>query len=287
MAAQTGRSDLAQVSVIIPAYNRLESLKRAVDSVRAQSYKDYQVIVVDDGSDDGTSGYLNEQKDLLSFYQENAGVSAARNFGIKNSKSKYIALLDSDDRWLPKKLEMQIKAFKENPQMRVCHTEEIWIRNGKRVNQMKKHQKFGGDIFEKCLPLCAMSPSSILIERSVFDEIDFFDESLPACEDYDLWLKITSKMPVCYIETPLIEKYGGHEDQLSRKYQAMDRFRIRSLDRIISSGDLAENQLVAAKKMLETKLKIYMNGLRKRSKIGELEKMELILDRHGFGKLDD
>ncbi len=102
--------------------------------------------------------------------------------------------------------------------MRVCHTDEIWIRNGRRVNARKKHGKKGGWIFQHCLPLCAMSPSSIMIHRDVFTALGGFDERLPACEDYDLWLRITARYPVLFTRQPLIEKYGGHDDQLSRKY---------------------------------------------------------------------
>ena len=143
--------------------------------------------------------------------QSNAGVSSARNVGIKRASGDWIAFLDSDDEWLPEKLETQMNALYKNPEIKICHTNEIWIRNGTRVNPKKKHEKFGGWIFQKCLPLCCISPSSVIIHKSIFKEIGLFDDSLPACEDYDLWLRITARNPVLYIKDSLLRKYGGHK----------------------------------------------------------------------------
>ena len=218
--------------------------------------------------------------------QKNRGVSAARNAGIQKARGTWIALLDSDDEWLPQKLERQLRAATENDNDNdndnttfLCHTGEIWVRNGRRVNPMKKHQKYGGRIFERCLPLCVISPSSVLLHRSLFETIGLFDEDLPVCEDYDLWLRVTARYPVLYLDEPLIVKYGGHADQLSHKYWGMDRFRIAALLKVLASGELGARDQSAAEAMLARKIAIYAHGARKRGKHAEAERYEQRLAR--------
>ena len=268
-------------SVIIPCHNRSESLHRALKSVFAQTYTKFEVIIVDDGSTDDTAQLIqNCFPQCVYIYQANKGVSAARNTGIAQAKGEWIAFLDSDDEWLPAKLQIQIQAATNYPEHKIIHTDEIWIRNGKRVNPMRKHQKYGGWIFEKCLPLCAISPSSVMIQRQVFHRVGLFDESLPACEDYDLWLRVCSLYPVHFIEEALIIKYGGHQDQLSTKYWGMDRFRIKALSHIIQSGSLNQQDMTAARSMLIKKLQIYILGAKKRQKYSEIEHYEKLLLCH-------
>ncbi|PKM12792.1 MAG: glycosyl transferase [Gammaproteobacteria bacterium HGW-Gammaproteobacteria-3] len=258
------------ISVIIPTFNRCESLRRALLSVIAQSHAAREIIVIDDGSTDATATMLKaEFPEVAYYFQNNGGVSAARNAGITRAKSTWLAFLDSDDEWLPEKLAHQVKRLNANPTLKVCHTEEIWIRHGHRVNAMKKHAKPGGWIFRQCLPLCAISPSSIMIHRAVFDAVGLFDTALPACEDYDLWLRISARYPVACIETPQIIKYGGHDDQLSRKHWGMDRFRIQALQNIIENGALQTDDRSAAIAMLLKKASIYSSGCKKRGKNAE------------------
>ena len=170
--------------------------------------------------------------------------------------------------------------MQQAPELKICHTEETWIRNGVRVNAMHKHKKTGGWIFEQCLPLCAMSPSSIMIHRSVFDDVGLFDEDLPACEDYDLWLRISAKYPVLFLEQSMINKYGGHEDQLSHKYWGMDRFRIQALEKIISHPDLSVENKHSAIQMLLKKVRIFRNGALKRDKIESAQHYQQLLDKY-------
>ena len=269
------RVSCTMISVIVPTYNRAQQLPRALDSILCQSCSPKEIIVVDDGSTDETSALMtSEYPEIVFIQQQNTGVSSARNVGIKRASGDWIAFLDSDDEWLPEKLEIQMKALYENPEIKICHTNEIWIRNGKRVNPKKKHEKFGGWIFQKCLPLCCISPSSVIIHKSFFKEIGLFDYSLPVCEDYDLWLRITARNPVLYIEEPFLIKYGGHEDQLSKKYWGMDRFRIKSLEKIISSRVLSDLDENAAKKMLMEKIYIFIQGAQKRGNIKEVKKFK-------------
>ncbi|MBN1687999.1 MAG: glycosyltransferase [Candidatus Omnitrophica bacterium] len=267
-----------EVSVIIPTYNRAETLPRAIRSVLAQEGVPFELIVVDDGSSDNTREMI--QKDFPSvtyLYQDNKGPAAARNLGVKNAKGRWIAFLDSDDEWLPGKLEIQLGFFRQHPEYRIAQTEEIWIRNGERVNPMKKHQKSGGRIFEKCLPLCVISPSAVMMERDLFEETGGFDESYPACEDYELWLRISVRHPVGLIHQPMIKKYGGHESQRSREFEAMDRFRIHALAKILGSGTLDNLQHQAALKTLKMKSEIFLVGAQKRSKFEEAEKIRRLV----------
>ena len=207
-------------------------------------------------------------------YQVNSGVSSARNTGINSASGDWIALLDSDDEWLPEKLDRQVKLLQDNTEIRFCHTNEIWIRNNVRINQRKKHQKYGGNIFKKCLDICRISPSSSLFHTSVINDVGLFDESLMVCEDYDLWLRITAKYTVLFLDQPLIKKFGGHTDQLSKVFGGIEQYRIRSLEKILTSKSLSGSQFEAAKDMLIHKLQIYAKGLKKRDKNTEFQSVE-------------
>lgn len=261
------------ISVIIPAFNRAHTLPRALDSLLAQTLKPKEIIVIDDGSTDDTKAVLADYPGLCIIEQANCGVSAARNVGVEKASGEWLAFLDSDDEWLPKKLEKQWVAICNDDKL-ICHTEEIWIRNGKRVNPMKKHQKYGGWIYEKCLPLCVISPSSVIIHKSVFADIGVFDEELDVCEDYDLWLRICSKYPILFLDEQLIVKYGGHEDQLSRKHWGMDRFRVIALEKMITSGTLNNEEKKSTTDMIIQKCKIIINGMKKRGKDEDAEAWE-------------
>lgn len=258
-----------RVSVIIPTYNRGWIVKEAIESVLAQDYRDFELIVVDDGSTDNTDDILNSYRgDIMVFRQENQGVSAARNRGLAEASGRFIAFLDSDDLWLSQKLFRQVEFFNKNPDAQICQTEETWIRKGVRVNPKKRHKKPWGMIFEPSLSLCLVSPSAVMIRRSLFEEVGGFDETLPACEDYDLWLRISCRYPVYLIETPLIIKRGGHNDQLSAS-SGLDKFRIKSLNKIIESDLLSKTQYEAAVKTLKQKCMIYAAGCRKRGREDE------------------
>ena len=269
------------VSVIIPTFNRLKLIRRAIESVMNQNVPANEIIVIDDGSTDGTGDLImNNYPAIKYFRQENKGISAARNMGIQKSNGNWIAFLDSDDEWLPDKLEKQKYAINIDQEFQICHTNEIWIRNGRRVNQKNKHQKFGGEIFDKCLPLCVISPSSVIVNKEVFENYGLFDENLPACEDYDMWLRLCAFLPVLYLEEPLIKKYGGHADQLSQKHWGMDRFRINALEKIIAEPKLDELKRKSAIKMLVEKLDIFLNGLKKRNKLTEMRKYQSLKEKY-------
>ncbi len=269
------------ISVIIPTHNRAHLLERALRSVLAQTSAPREVLVVDDGSEDHTRELVSESfPDCRYLSQPNRGVSSARNRGIAAATGEWLAFLDSDDEWLPGKLAAQREALQQAPGHRICHTDEIWIRNGRRVNPMKKHTKSGGEIFLQCLPLCVISPSSVLIHRSIFDEVGTFDETLPACEDYDLWLRICARHPVAFVSEPQIIKYGGHADQLSRRHWGMDRFRVRALQGILAWEGLPNEYRRAAEKTLRRKAEILAQGARKRGRQSEAEEYRALVNRY-------
>ena len=279
---------MMNVSAVIPTFNRGHCLLRAINSVLAQTTPVDEIIVVDDGSDDKTYDLLVKSElldmrgqlpNIRYLYQENKGVSAARNLGIKEAENEYIALLDSDDAWAETKIERQaFKLEKKNFSCRITHTEEIWLKDGQRINPKKKHKKSGGFIFEKCLPLCCISPSSVLLHRTLFDDYGFFDEKLPACEDYDMWLRLCAFEEVLFVEEALTIKYGGHADQLSRAFWGMDRFRVLALEKLINSGKLSKTQRSQALEMLVKKIEILLLGAKKREKKEMIQNLDMKLN---------
>ena len=201
-------------------------------------------------------------------------MTAARNNGIKHAKGDWISLLDSDDEWTEKKLENQVNRLIKNPDYHFCHTNEIWIRNGVRVNQKKRHQKYGGYIFDKCLDICRISPSSTLFKKNILEHVGWFDTQLPVCEDYDLWLRITADYKILFVDEPLIIKYGGHTDQLSQSVEGIELFRIKSLENLLANTELSPQKKNLAITMIIKKLNIYLNGLIKRKKQTETEQVK-------------
>ncbi len=263
------------VAAIIPTHDRASWVLRAVRSVLAQTRPPEQVIVVDDGSSDGTAELLaRETPEVVVVRQARRGVSAARNRGIAAASTPWLAFLDSDDEWLPEKLERQLDALAENPDHVLCHTEEVWIRRGNQVLPRRIHKKRGGWIFEECLERCAISPSAAIVHRRVFDAIGTFDESLPACEDYDLWLRMCARYPVLLVDEPLVRKYGGHADQLSRAFVGVDRYRIRALEKLLADPQVSAAARNSARRTLQERIRIYADGARKRGRLAEAAQYE-------------
>jgi glycosyltransferase involved in cell wall biosynthesis len=258
---------MSKVTVIIPTFNRGYCLAESIQSVRDQSFTDFDLIVVDDGSTDNTPEVMRQFPGIQQIrLEENRGVSFARNQGIAVAKGEWIAFLDSDDLWDKKKLATQMKWVDGHSDHHAIYTDEIWIRNGVRVNAMNKHRKYSGDIFRYCLPLCIVSPSSVLLHAELLSEVGGFDESMPVCEDYDLWLRIAKRFPFHFIEEKLIVKRGGHEDQLSRKFWGMDRWRVHALEKLLQENRMNEDQRDWVVAMLIEKCRILAIGYGKRGK---------------------
>ncbi|GIW43329.1 MAG: glycosyl transferase [Candidatus Binatia bacterium] len=270
-----------QVSVIIPTFNRRELVCEAIRSVLAQRLTaptDVEVIVVDDGSTDGTVDCLRAtfgQDIRLEALRENRGVAAARNAGASIARGTWLAFLDSDDLWKPQKLAFHL-AFAERYAFAISQTEEVWIRQGRFVNPCRYHRKPEGDIFLASLERCLVSPSAVLIHRDLWARHGGFDPSLPACEDYDLWLRIACEEPVGLLRKPLVIKRGGHDDQLSRRFWGMDRFRVASLLRVLFTCPLDARRAHAVLRVLERKCAILANGAAKRHRFEEAERYRAV-----------
>jgi len=251
--------------VIIPTYNRSAQVLKAIESVLNQEFECFELIVVDDGSDDLTIEELAKIDDpKFSFIAApHKGVSAARNLGIKKSKHELIAFLDSDDLWLPGKISAQVKYFQSHPDVFIAQTEELWVRNGKRVNPCKKHEKRSGWIFLASLPLCIVSPSAVMLKREVFERVGLFDEELLSAEDYDLWLRCSLHYEIHTIDEPLIIKNGGHSDQLSAAW-GLDIWRVRSLLKLLENAALPILYRPHVKSEIKRRSHIVCEGAKKR-----------------------
>jgi len=272
-----------EITVVIPVYNRERTIERAIDAVLSQSIPPEEIIVVDDCSTDGTTEILEGYGERITCISlsKNTGPSKARNEGIKQAKTKWVAFLDSDDCWEPNKLKNQIEYLAKYPFYQIMQSDEKWIRNEKRVNPCKHHKKPEGWIWERSLERCLVSPTSVIIKKSLLEQYGMFDEDMPVCEDYDLWLKISRYHPIGLDPVLSVSKYGGHRDQLSMKYPAMDRFRAESLYRMLQSEPSGEYRRKIIN-VLGEKLKILMNGYKKRHKINDARKCEEML-----GSLDE
>ncbi|MFY7993848.1 MAG: glycosyltransferase family 2 protein [Bacteriovoracaceae bacterium] len=268
------------IDIIIPTHNRATLLKRAIDSVLNQSFSDFHLIVVDDGSTDHTQEILGEyqQHSQVTLLEKlNSGVSSARNFGVAHSSASWIAFLDSDDEWLPLKLQKAVDFIKVHPSIEFIHTDETWIRNGVRVNPPLKYKKDQENLFERSLEFCIISPSTSLMTRALFDKYGPFNESYPVCEDYDLWNKILAFDNIGYLPDQLTKKYGGHEDQLSTRYVAMDYWRFCSLCELYSDPRLTSIQREQIRTALIVKADFLKKGLTKYPDPGRLEEINFKL----------
>ena len=269
-------------SVIIPVYNRPKLIQRAINSVINQSKSAQEIIIINDGSIDQTKSVLAKyQNDLIVVDQPNLGVSAARNTGIRLAKNEWLAFLDSDDEWHKDKLLKAEEFHHKNPQYKIFQTDEIWIRNNRRVNPKIKHKKYGGWIFKQSLPLCIVSPSAVVIHEDIFSDVGLFDEKFLVCEDYDLWLRIARKYPIGLDDFKGLIKYGGHHDQLSRKYWGMDHFRIMAMEKHLNDPSLSDEQRQWTLMEVIAKLKVLIHGYKKRNKnVSELqEKLKKYMDK--------
>lgn len=260
-------------SVIIPTYNRRDFLEKAVRSVLSQTCGDFELIIVDDGSCDGTKDLIGSFHDnrLKYVFQSNRGVSSARNRGLEIALGRFVAFLDSDDRWRGEKLERSLRHIELFPEISVFHTDEIWYRKGRLLGQKKKHAKPSGCVYKKALALCCISISTAVVKKNVFQETGHFDESLEACEDYDLWLRITSLYKIRLIPEELTIKDGGRPDQLSSKVWGLDRFRIKALEKMLRSDSLAGENRTATVRELNKKCAIFAAGCEKHGKHHEAE----------------
>ena len=275
------RPGIPIVSAVLTTYNRKELLRRALFSVYRQSKVPEEVIVVDDGFKDGTHDELSlDYPQVKWINQNNMGVSAARNAGIRNARGKWIALLDSDDEWLPDKISAQLEYAKNKNDALAIHTGEKWIRKGNEVIPPLYLNKSDDKLFERSLHHCLICPSSVLLRREAFSQVGLFDESLAVCEDYDFWLRLLLVTRPVLIDQQLVRKHGGHPDQLSTKSWGMDRYRVQSLEKLLKNKWLTEEFKCKTIKVLIQKCNILVNGFAKRDKFDEAKKYSEKIEKY-------
>lgn len=236
------RSDPA-VSVIIPTYNGERYIEEAILSVLGQTYKDHELIVVDDGSvTDATKKICERYSGKLTYVrQENKGLAAARNTGIRNSKGRYVAFLDDDDVWLPEKLGKQIGFYEDLKKKGICagliYTGvQEWGKNGEFLyNHLWKSDGYNYKTM-LFIDFIGYGGSSVMISRQVLDDVGYFDESLQRSEDYDMWLRIAKKYPI-YSLDEFLTKYRNKDISLSKDPAAMILGTDRVLRKILKTED--------------------------------------------------
>lgn len=259
------------VSVIIPVFNRAGVLARAVDSVLEQEGVEYELLVVDDASNEPAEEVFRKVEQAghrVLRLQSNGGPGRARNLGSREARGEWLAFLDSDDHWLPGKLCKHLAHLEESG-LSIGQTDEIWYRNGERVNPPKLHRIGGGDLFRRSLKAVCVSSSTVVLKRELFHSMGGFDESMFVCEDYDLWLRAASRESFEHLQEPLVVKYGGHEDQLSRALPAMDRYRILSILKGLAQGWIESAERVESARLeLTRKLRILGKGSVKHGREG-------------------
>ena len=258
-----------EVSVIIPTYNRRAMVREAIGSVLAQRDANFELLVVDDGSTDGTSADFADVAGVRFSRIEHRGVAAARNHGVALANLPFIAFLDSDDLWAPDKLRRQLDFMREHPEYAISQTEEIWIRDGRRVNRGLRHRKRAGDILDDSLRTCLISPSAVMIRTELFRALGGFDEDLVAAEDYDLWLRILIDHEVGLLDAPLVTRRAGHRDQLSSSTPAIDRYRVLVLMKLLADSRLSDAKRIATVEVLIEKCRILAAGARRRGRVDE------------------
>ncbi|MDR3604182.1 MAG: glycosyltransferase [Syntrophaceae bacterium] len=190
------------VSVIIPTYNRLELLKKTVVSVRSQSFRDFEIIVINDGSSDGTAEWLAEQHDVIGVNQPNSGIASSRNKGISASKGEWLAFLDHDDIWAPDKLQTQVDFVRANPQVGMVAVKHV--RLGTRISRTGPWKWIKGDLFVKVFSESFIHTSSVMIGRDVLEKVGGFPTRYRFADEFDVWLKISKKYEIAFFDRPLV-----------------------------------------------------------------------------------
>ncbi len=224
---------MPDVAIVVPVFNRTDGIVCAVNSILAQSFPSFELIVVDDASTDDLSAAKRLVESSGHQWQrlpKNCGPAAARNEGVRLSNSKWICFLDSDDEWAPRKLEAQWNWHEDNPAFSISQVNEAWYRNGELFPKPGHLRQESGDLFDASCRRCAIGPSCVMLTRELWDESGGFDERFRVCEDYALWLHIASKHCIGLVPgEPLVKKNGGHSDQLSVETPLLERYRFLAL----------------------------------------------------------
>lgn len=269
---------------MIPVYNRYELLKEAVASVLAQSYHDFEIIVIDDGSEDGADRITGLSEKIRYYRYEHTGFPGLmRNRGVAHAAGELTAFLDSDDLFEPGKLELQLEELGSSASL-LCHTREKWLRGQREISQKRFTHRRRGDVFPDALKKCIIGPSTVLMDRACFLGLGGFREDLEVAEDYEFWLRYTALHPVAYCDEPLITKRAGHGGQLSEKYGQIEIFRIRGLRDLVEDNWFLRHASRSHQRMalleLADKCRIYSDGAEKRGRTGEAQEFRDLSGRY-------
>jgi len=243
------------VSVIIPAYNAAPWIAETIDSVLNQTFQDFEIIVVDDGSTDGTTEIVKKYKSQVQYlYKKNGGVGSARNAGIRAARGRYIACVDADDLWLPEKLEVQTQLLQKEPSLAWVYSDGLIFENNSNQNLHLFSQSasmISGDVLRPLLLQDFIPCPTPVVRRDIFENVGFFEEdiSLQSVADWDMWLRISAKYPVGFIDKPLV-KYRRHstsmtstciiEHSLKSRLTVIERAISRETERL---GDLQQQAI--------------------------------------------
>jgi glycosyltransferase involved in cell wall biosynthesis len=261
------------VAVVIPVRDRAAMVREAITSVRGQTYRDLGIVVVDDGSADGSAAaaeaaLAGAPVPARVVCQPGRGVAAARNAGAAVLDARWIAFLDSDDLWLPQKLARQMAWLEARPQYRLAQTEERWIDAGRHRNPRVRHRK-EERIFLRSLARCLVSPSAVVLARALFESYGGFDEAFAVCEDYELWLRVTAREAVGLVAEALVVKRGGHAGQLSRSTWGLDRWRVAALAKLLATVPLRDEERAAVVAVAGAKCAVLAAGAERRGRSEE------------------
>ncbi|MFN6487966.1 MULTISPECIES: glycosyltransferase [unclassified Nostoc] len=226
------------VSVIIPTYQRGHIVSQAINSVLAQTYKDYEIIVINDGSQDNTPQVLAEFSDrhhITAIHQANQGLSAARNAGIRSARGKYIAFLDDDDLWEPQKLEKQISVLEANPRIGLIYSDSLFFSDQQGLFPGSYNTAYPTPnllILWTLFRYNYIPVLTVVVRRDCLDKVGLFDETLRSCEDYDLWLRLIEKFPIYFLNQPLA-RYRESPNNLSQDREQMLTSHLRVKEKVI------------------------------------------------------
>jgi glycosyltransferase involved in cell wall biosynthesis len=236
------------VSVIIPTYNRAQVVSQPIQSVLAQTFRDFEVIVVDDGSNDNTESVVKAFCDPRVRYirhEKNRGGSAARNTGIKAARGAYIAFLDSDDEWLPEKLQSQLDILQELPPSWGGVCTGFWLIEGTSV--VERIPKLPPNLSNWLLAHCPLSAgSTLMVRKEILDEIGYFDESLPRHQDWDLLLRLVENYQLAMVKAALVRRYVGDQPPADKVREAKEKLLSKYKSRINGLSLLKRRQVVAS-----------------------------------------
>ena len=223
---------MPEVSVIIPTYNSAHYVTEAVDSVLGQSYRDFEIVVIDDGSTDDTRSVMSRYGSPVRYLrQPNGGVAEARNRGIEESRGRYVAFLDADDTWAPNKLEQQVEALRNDPGRKACYT-AVTVTDADLTPVSVTRSRRRGRAMEDLLYLGNVvgTPSTVICERALLQSAGGFDLSLSQCADWDMWIRLAARTDFLYLDEPLV-KYRVHATNMSRNAALLEEDSLRVLEK--------------------------------------------------------